>query len=345
MSKNWISMHVFYTSNLNPMLVDCIAPLINELREHALIQRYFFIRYWQEGPHLRLRLLPAEGVEQEEVIQVVEPVIAHYLKRRPALYEPDEKSLKFYFKEMFIAEYGEEQWVEQYGADGEMPIRPNNSFHYIEYEPEYGRYGGVDGIELAEWHFEHSSDIVLKSLTNVNVSIRTILLGLSVQLALPLCYGLMQENEKVRDFFDGYMKYWHQNYHRKSDYDSFDKKYLKMAPDLQRRMTEIQHHVVDGDFADLIAFEQEWMRHIHELRIRIKELVEAEKLVFWSREEEREPIVIKDLNTAYNRLLRNYVHMVNNRLGASIVDEDYLSYLLKRALEDKLRNREVQEVA
>jgi len=45
MTKNWISIHIFYASNANPMLIEALEPLVNDLRERGLIRRYFFIKF------------------------------------------------------------------------------------------------------------------------------------------------------------------------------------------------------------------------------------------------------------------------------------------------------------
>src|SRR5262245_17361535 len=155
--RDWISMHVFYAANADPMLVDCVTPLLRDLRSRGLTQRHFFIKYWQEGPHIRLRFLPADGVDPAEIKAEAEAAIGEFLQRRPALYELDPESNSEVYKEMYVSEYGEQRWDEEYGPDGVMPFQPNNSFQYIAYEPEYDRYGGPDGIEVAEWHFEKSS--------------------------------------------------------------------------------------------------------------------------------------------------------------------------------------------
>src|SRR5215218_9452764 len=93
MTKPWISVHVFYSSNGNPLLADGVAPLVARLRARGLISRYFFIRYWLGGPHVRLRLLPAEAAGADEVKAVAEADLRAFLARRPALYEVDRKVL------------------------------------------------------------------------------------------------------------------------------------------------------------------------------------------------------------------------------------------------------------
>ncbi|MGW5640608.1 lantibiotic dehydratase C-terminal domain-containing protein, partial [Streptomyces sp. NPDC003832] len=51
----WQAVHVFYAANPQPLLVNCVGPLISELREDGLLAGHFFINYWLEGPHVRLR--------------------------------------------------------------------------------------------------------------------------------------------------------------------------------------------------------------------------------------------------------------------------------------------------
>lgn len=48
-----------------------------------------------------------------------------------------------------------------------------------------------------------------------------------------------------------------------------------------------------------------------------------------------EPRVVSDLDAVVPILLSSYVHMTNNRLGVSILDEIYLSYLMRAALLDE----------
>src|SRR5947209_1661618 len=203
-----------------------------------------------EGSHVRLRLLPAAGADEEKIKRIAEQAITTYLKRRPALYTPDPKSLAPFYKDMFISEYGEEKWVEKYGEGGTMLVRPNNSFHYIEYEPEYFRYGGVEGVKLAEWHFDYSSKIIAELLREVNVRVPTILLGISVQLFLPLFYGFFENDQAVITALDGYISFW-QNSRGAGGWanakhvqvDSYNKYYLRMAADVHHRILAITEYI------------------------------------------------------------------------------------------------------
>jgi hypothetical protein len=332
---DWISVHVFYASNANPMLVECVQPLVDRLRAEGLITRYFFIKYWMEGPHVRLRLLPAAGVDPEAVRTEVNAALDAFLRRRPALYEADQDGLADLYRQMFIAEYGEERWNATYGPDGVMPFRPNNSYAYIAYEREFGRYGGPVGVELAEWHFEHSSDLVLRLLATTNVHVRTVLLGLSAQLMMMMCGVFLEDERRIADFLEDYRVFWETSYQERSDeyHESFDNSYRKMRAELQGRIADIMRAVRGDD--KLTGIERQWLTHCRELRNRVEELARNGQLWFRRRGDDA-PRQVTDVDAALSILLSSYVHMTNNRLGVSILDEIYLSYLMRSALLDDL---------
>lgn len=334
MKKNWISIHIFYHGDQNKLIVNCVAPLIADLREQNLIQRYFFIKYWVEGPHVRLRLLPANGADDEKIKHMAEQAITRYLQQRPALYNLDQRVVASFYKELFVMEYGEEKWVQTYGRDGVMPLRPNNSFAYIDYEPEYARYGGTAGVELAEWHFEYSSDTVIDLLRETNVSVQSILLGRSVQLALPFFYGVFEEDDRVLHALDRYIASWQWMYPRRhrNYLDQHAKRYQRMAPILQQRVAQIRRYMLEEHPANrLTKTEKGWKQHIYELRQNIDRLYHEQKLTIENQQENP-----SSLSEAYHYLLSSYIHMTNNRLGVSIPEEVYVAYLLKRTLSDLL---------
>lgn len=332
----WLSVHVFYASNANPMLVECVRPLVDRLRADGLISRYFFIKYWMEGPHVRLRVLPAPGVDPETVRGEVNAALDEFLRRRPALYEADSEGLADLYKQMFLAEYGRQRWDETYGPDGVMPMRPNNTYHYIPYEREFGRYGGPAGVELAEWHFEHSSDLVCDLLATTNVHVRPVLLGLSTQLSTMLAAVFLDDDQRMADFLDEYRRFWEVSYQEPSDeyHASFDTSYRRMDAALRRRLADLRAGARGAPGAALSGVEARWLAHCRELRTRADALIAAGAL--WFARGGAEPTTVTDPAAALPVLLSSYVHMTNNRLGVSILDEIYLSYLVRSALLDDL---------
>ena len=333
MTSDWVALHVFYASDANPILVEAVRPLVDELRDEELIDRWFFIKYWMEGPHLRIRFRPSRPELRDEVTKRATAAIEAFLARRPALYDTDVEGLGDIYKKMYLAEYGEERFVEEYGVDGAMPFRPNNSVALMDYEQEFDRYGGPVGMELGEWHFEASSDLVAKLLATSNTHVRPVLLGLATQLSLLTAYSFLETDEAVREFFQRYRGFWETSYQEPSDdyHDSFDKSFELTRASLSERVDRIRT-ISAGDFGQqLSGIERTWLTHCRELRGKLD--AEAGRLLFPSRTggTEREPIADPTARAAV--LLSSYIHMTNNRLGVAILDEIYLSYLIERALE------------
>lgn len=342
---DWMAIHIFYAADSRPVLTECVRPLIHDLRERDLLERFFFINYWLEGQHVRFRVKPRRPELAEEVRRTVEEAITAYLKRRPALYDYDSEFLLEMYEDMFRLEYSEEERVERYGSDGPMPLRENNSYAYLPYEPEYAKYGGPRGIELAEWHFEHSSDLVLSILDQANTHLRTVLLGISSQLMMVMGTAFLPDRTDLRSFYRGYHEFW-QHAFKITDLASVDKyeeNFGHMSERLSQRFFDIEAAVSGDDSARLSSFARAWAEHCRELRARVVDLAKKGDLLFptWdperlrhSRTDERfEPVT--DPDVALRILLSPYMHMTNNRLGATIVDEAYLSYLLERVVADR----------
>lgn len=327
MSRRWISVHIFYSSNGNPLLADCIAPLVAKLRTRGLISQYFFIRYWLGGPHIRLRLSPAEGVADADVKEVVEADLRAFLARRPALFELDRKTIAPLYRSMYEAEYGAEEFAARYGEDGDIPFYDNNSFHYIDYEPEYDRYGGEYGMELSERHFEVSSDIVLKLVQDTNVHMRGIAMGHSVQIMLQTCYAFLGDDARICNFLDRYIDFWQTSYNQNSQklYPGFDRKYNQMSDKLHKRVEEVRGLIASDDQTGGTESQRRWIAHMKEVRDEVRQLVAEQRLEM--------PGGANSEEAALAILLSSYIHMTNNRLGVSILDEIYLSYIIRRTLE------------
>ncbi|RFS83512.1 lantibiotic biosynthesis protein [Actinomadura spongiicola] len=341
----WEAIHIFYASDPKPLLGECVAPLVEDLRGRGLLARYFFINYWLEGPHVRLRLKPITEEAAPEVRRIAEEAIDAFLARRPALYEVDSDFLTGFYDDMFRLEYSEEERVARYGTDGRMPLRPNNSRHYIEYEPEYDKYGGPHGVELAEWHFEHSSDLVLRLIDRANLHLRPSTLGIATQLMTIMSISFLADRDRIADFMVRYHHFWHDWFKLSTGErdTAYKENYEEVAVDLRRRFDEIFTAITEDRPDRLTGFSQSWAEHCARLRERVVDHAERGLLVFpvadggraWpaaGAEVRREPIT--DPAAALRILLTPYMHMTNNRLGANVVDESYLSYLLLRSLRD-----------
>lgn len=195
-----------------------------------------------EGPHIRLRLLPAAGVDRDALARRAIAVLEEFLSRRSALYEEDRNDSDELYRNMFIAEYSAAEWDERHGPDGRMPFRLNNSIAEMEYEREFSRYGGPDAIELAERHFEFSSEEVTRTLATTSVHLRTILLGQAVQQTLALSFAMLGTANAVRSFLLDYRIMWETSYQEPSEgqHEGFDRSFLAMRDRLVGRVEHIR---------------------------------------------------------------------------------------------------------
>ncbi|MFJ2555773.1 MULTISPECIES: lantibiotic dehydratase C-terminal domain-containing protein [unclassified Streptomyces] len=334
-SGDWQALHIFYAANPQPLLVRCVRPLVAELTADGLLAGHFFINYWLEGPHVRLRLKPADAAATPEVVRRAEEAISTFLRNRPALYEVDSGFLNEFYNTLFEIEFPEGDRGAFMDAEGRMNLRPNNSFSHEPYEPEYGKYGGPAGIELAEWHFARSSTLVMDAFHTMNLHLRTVLLGTAAQLMMVMAGCFLPEREELGAYLDRYYEFWHSAFPGTGFIGSkeYDRNYADMAPGLARRFSGIRDAVRTGELDRLPVLLRGWAAHCLELRSRAEELAVQGELVFRSWDGTRDERVT-DPAVALPLLLSPYMHMTNNRLHVTIRDEAYLSHVLGRVLRE-----------
>ncbi|GAA3222657.1 hypothetical protein GCM10020256_30240 [Streptomyces thermocoprophilus] len=56
----WHSLHLHRYAGQDRFLVEHLTPVVAPLRDSGELESFFFLRYWQGGHHIRLRLRPAD---------------------------------------------------------------------------------------------------------------------------------------------------------------------------------------------------------------------------------------------------------------------------------------------
>jgi len=331
----WQAIHIYYGAVRQDMLTRSIKPMIDGLCRDGLLAGYFFINYWVEGPHLRLRLKPSSTAATAAVLDRAETAISAYLRARPALYEDTLAAHPELYNTLFDLEFTLEERARYLGPDGRMLIRPNNSFCRQPYEPEYGRYGGLSGVALAEWHFQHSSEAVLDVLRTMNVHLRTVALGIAAQLMMVMTTAFLPAAEASAQFLQGYHDYWSGAVAKTAfaSAEDYDAAYDSMGASVRNRFAAIRGALDHGAGGQLPGVLAGWSGHCQQLRARITALAQAGELVFRAWDGPGE-VLVTDPGAAAWRLLMAYLHMTNNRLGVTITDESYLAHVLARALRE-----------
>lgn len=82
-SAGWLSYHVNLRAPHEHFLAWHLAPWVEREVEERRIKRIFFIRYGEQGGHLRLRLLPHAGTEPGSLRAGLEAAVRDHLVRHP----------------------------------------------------------------------------------------------------------------------------------------------------------------------------------------------------------------------------------------------------------------------
>ncbi|MBR5636658.1 MAG: thiopeptide-type bacteriocin biosynthesis protein [Pseudobutyrivibrio sp.] len=187
---NWKSYHIFYHDGLlqERLICECIYPLMKELKDGGSISKWFFIRYWEGGPHIRLRFLPIKDVENQVVSRIstfLEENKAQITISREEYY----KNQKFDGKPLDVST---------------LPWFENNSIVPVDYERELERYGGENTIPYCESIFMVTSDYAARIIDATKDSMSK---RISISIDLIMVF-LNQMDINIIPFFYYYGKLW-----------------------------------------------------------------------------------------------------------------------------------------
>ena len=152
MSRQWVSVHAFHHGDQDALLLGGVRPLLAELRAAGLVEEFFFLRYWDGGPHLRLRFLPPSTVDGDQLQRLVLDRLRRHLAAHPA---PESAAVADYprFAPVLARREGVTEYLRR--------PRPNNTVRPVRYVPETERYGDGADLVAVERHFGESSRIAL----------------------------------------------------------------------------------------------------------------------------------------------------------------------------------------
>ncbi|QQQ73380.1 thiopeptide-type bacteriocin biosynthesis protein [Saccharothrix sp. 6-C] len=133
----WTGLHVrlsWAVEHVDAFIADALAPAMAAHRADGGLADWFYLRYWQTGPHLRVRVKDARvdlAAQLRDLVAAADfPVV-----------EPDPDAF--------------------YTSIGAAPGAwlPHGDVRPVEYEPEVRRYGGPELLPLAEDVFCRSTEV------------------------------------------------------------------------------------------------------------------------------------------------------------------------------------------
>ncbi|MGW7259938.1 lantibiotic dehydratase C-terminal domain-containing protein [Streptomyces sp. NPDC054834] len=178
-TQGWLSWHIHLAADasgadlLTGLVAGPLAGLVAEQLRAGRIRRWFFIRYWEGGPHLRLRILPAPGDHRAALDAAVRSAF-HDLPadgHDPAAYLG---LVRFAARASLLTDPSVDPRLA-------AQVRPPGVYG-ARYTPETDRYGAGAELAASEQVFMISSDLALRCARAGLDDLRRRLTGLEVVL-------------------------------------------------------------------------------------------------------------------------------------------------------------------
>ncbi|UII21877.1 lantibiotic dehydratase C-terminal domain-containing protein [Fulvivirga ligni] len=319
--KEWMAVHIYYSEPWENFLTESLSPLIMSDEFQNSIDQFFFIRYWEKGPHIRLRLKADKDAFGKFLKPLLSGHINSYLRKYPS-------------------------HRNDYNAHDMAGWYDNNSIQYLPYEPETVRYGGSSLLPIAEKQFQASSSVVLGILRdNYKDWDYSSILGAGIQLHLSFAYAAGMNESEAQLFFNQVFQNWFPR-----AYHVYDKNITKEELDKRKEYTlnafksnlaaqknvlipyvETIWHALkkNEDFEQ--DFLNDWVISNQQITKEMIGEVDSESFSYPNLFELYKTLKISEQNKRLWSVYDSFIHMTNNRLGIKNQDEGYLAYLMSES--------------
>ncbi|MGW5875056.1 thiopeptide-type bacteriocin biosynthesis protein [Nocardiopsis terrae] len=292
MTRTWSAVYVYLhrsRADIDSFLLEHLAPHAEELVAAGHAEDWFYLRYWDGGPHLRARFLNADAA-----------AVAGFAERMRALAERTSASALALDSDAYYADLPEAD-PERWYADGAVLEAV--------YEPETERYGGPRALEVCEDFFAVSTRIALAVLRSAPEPHQRQVVAADLTA---LAFGVLgfDDVEAVRQA-RGYYATWDYSAEVSRGgsraraeaerlFHSAPSRWLQRRPRVERLVAgegSSTHHL--------------WDRGLREAVGRLREIGAEEGLA-----------------NGLDRIVWSLLHMTHNRLGLDIDDERRVVWLL-----------------
>lgn len=288
----WISVHLYYAEPYYSFLEKGISPFVEKLIGERLISSYFFVHYFDNGLHVRLRLKKSEAVPERKIIEGIDKFYTTYFQIKA----------------------------------GSKRIK------YEAYVPEVSRYGGPDFLALCESQFFSSSKYVLSSIINskswnYNVAI-TNAITLHYSLTTILGFDLKEKEEFFELNFQSWIKKSKDYYEKKNNeilndseiLNLFKKSFHAQEEKILKLLLSINQAIIDENSYGTL---QSW-------KLDIKNFSDKANLTTIETNSDYHSGISKRYRPWF--IYDSLVHMSNNRLGIQNKDEAFIAFMIKSLL-------------
>ncbi|MFK7932215.1 MAG: lantibiotic dehydratase C-terminal domain-containing protein [Saprospiraceae bacterium] len=315
-ATTWVAVHLHYSEPWEQFLAQAIKPYISTVVATGIVEHYNFLRYWDRGPHIRLRFKGNQKVLKQLLLPNLEKHFLNYYEQHPSHLS-----------------------MPNYPSDFPIRLRwlPNNSIQYDAFQMPTHRLGGERFAKVAEQQFQASSDIILHLLSlrpTLWDSDEAILAAAKLHLSMFFAVGMQRVD--IYNFMEQYFRNW-----------------LRNAPNFTPRSRRNPQFEVGYREQLLQEFKRDFSKHRFFLRPQINEFwnclredcnAKDEQLNEWIDFNQAANFILKTYYNgrfsyattpiAFTNLFGEFVHQTNNRLGIHDVNEGYLMYMLMRVAEE-----------
>lgn len=307
-NNKWLSAYVFHSGYLysyesDRIILEIIQPFIKQCLEKSWIEKYFFIRYSEGGTHIRIRFYGEESILESKVKNEFESFVKRNFPDDLKLDSPDYEMLK-----------------------------------WIDYEPEIDRYGGEYAIEVAEEFFFYSSEFCISLLSEIENGDNSQRLGKGLIATNLIIYAFTQNlllgHQMADRYHNGYLFTIAKKDEVKNNLlELFQNGYNKQSDNLIEFINTMWEVLENG--IEMPKSFETFYKNLLIISEKLKELDIQKKLI---NDESN-----YSLEQKYFKIVPSYIHMMNNRLGISIPEESYLTFLITQALQTEIPQGEINE--
>lgn len=320
----WLAAYIYQGEPWTQLLTQSVKPLVADVLSKGLADGYFFIRYWERGPHVRLRFRGDVEKMEQELKPVLDAHFEAWFKDHPS---------------------ERETWEWAKNLPPEQAWFPNDSLQYIDYEPEYERYGGTGaGIAISEAQFEASSNAILDVMAETPDWGYDRALGVAIQMHLGFAFAMGMDLKELKAFYNRISQAWLSRAYSYND-DTTPEEHAARREEArsafsktfeqQKEMLEPFCRTLWEAFNEGVEFEQEWInRWVRDMQAINHQLhSRAAEITFPKPWQSQEDETIPKERRVYWPILESYIHMTNNRLGILNRDEAFLGYLIENTMD------------
>ncbi|MGN0396190.1 MAG: lantibiotic dehydratase C-terminal domain-containing protein [Coprococcus sp.] len=179
----WESLYIYcHNIQYQELLILELEPVLEKMTD-----KWFFIKYWRGGPHIRLRFWDSRTEIKREI----------------------EEKICDFFKKNSVSDLNRDEYYKHVSFDGEnpdektLPWYKSGTYFYEDYIPETERYGEGKLLEISESIFNYSSKMavsIFKSINGINNRI--------VVSSYIMYHFLKYNNGLTSQFLKSYQNYW-----------------------------------------------------------------------------------------------------------------------------------------